>query len=58
MKQTIGAVKALLLVLSVAIIGSSVISDPGYAREAWCEDEGHSCHVIYEGQTYHLKNVE
>ena len=57
MKSIAAVIKASLLVMSLAIVGSAALGERTYARESWCEEEAHTCHVIHEGQTYHLKEV-
>jgi hypothetical protein len=52
------AVKAVFLATAMAIVGSAVFSSPGYARQTECEEYGHACHAVVNGQTIHLKYVE
>lgn len=48
-------VKALMLVLGLAIVGSSMLTGSVKARGAYCEDTAESCHATINNVVYHLK---
>ena len=50
-------IRAAFLVTALAIVGSAMWSGPSYARQTECEEYGHTCHAVVNGQTLHLKEL-
>ena len=58
MNKVLNTLKALVLFGALAIVGWSAIPSSAVATEeegAFCERNGHSCHVLINGVLYHLE---